>query len=180
LSVSASISLSSRVQWFSYNVTGRIKSFRSPTEPLTPGTLYVLTSTLLGSIIARSSILLRFTLPPALFLTSAFRFLPETSTNISNYVYDLEKEFTPGLARLQTDLSRTVKNSWHSVRDGWSTSIRIVETGVQKSAGWFADTTGLKVHEVFGVTRDTSSTAQERSTKSILAPRAKVEKSLEN
>jgi Apolipoprotein O len=140
--------------------------------------LYVLTSTLFGSIIARSSILLRFSLPPVLFFVSAFRFLPETSNNVSNYVYDLEKEHTPELARWQTELSRTAKNSWHSLRVAWSAGKQMVETGVQKSAGWISGATGLKVHEVFGVTRPMSA-VQELDTESIQALKGKTKKILE-
>jgi len=160
-------------------VERRIKSFKSPTEPLTPGVLYVLTSTLFGSVLARSSSLLRFTLPPALLVASSLHFLPETSANIQNYIYDLEKEHTPELARMQTELTRSTSNGLHIIRDSWSTSKRFVEVGVQRSAGWLADVSGLKVHEVFGIARHTSSMAREMAAEGLQTLKEKAEKSLE-
>jgi len=161
-------------------VERRIKSFKSPTEPLTPGVLYVLTSTLFGTVLARSSILLRFTLPPTLFVASAFRFLPETTTNVSDYIYDLEKDHVPELARMQTELSRSASNGLRAVGEGWSASKRTVEAGVQKSVGWIADATGLKVHEAFGVARHTSHVAQEKAAEGLHALKEKAERVLEN
>jgi len=160
-------------------VERRVKSFRSPTEPLTPGVLYVFTSTLFGSILARSSILLRFTLPTAFFISSAFHFLPETSANISKYIYGLEKDHVPELARVQTDVSRTAVSGWQSVHEGWSAGRQAVEAGVQKTAGWIADTTGLKVHEVFGVTRYGTAAGLERLDEGIQKLKEKAESALE-
>jgi organizing structure protein 2 len=160
--------------------SGRIKSFKSPTEPLTPGVLYVLTSTLFGTVLARSSILLRFTLPATLFFASAFRFLPETSANISNYIYGLEKEHAPELARIQSEVSRSTTNGVRAVGDGWSASRRAIENGVQKATGWIADTTGLKVHEAFGVARHTSHIVQEKAAESLHTLQEKAEKVLES
>lgn len=164
---------------FLNNDTGRVKSFKSRTEPLTPGALYVLTSTLFGTVLARSSILLRFTLPPALFFASAFRFLPETSTNISNYIYDLEKQHVPELARIQTDVSKGVKSSWQAAHNGWSAGRESVQVAVQKSAGWLENVTGLKVHDVFGVVRHTGIVVKERADDDVQALKEKAEKVLE-
>jgi len=63
---------------------------------------------------------------------------------------------------------------------GWSASRRAIENGVQKATGWIADTTGLKVHEAFGVARHTSHIVQEKAAESLHTLQEKAEKVLES
>jgi len=80
---------------------------------------------------------------------------------------------------MQTKLSRSASNGLRAIDEGWSASKRAVETGVQKSVGWIADATGLKVHEAFGVARHTSHIAQEKAVEGLHALKEKAEKVLE-
>jgi len=144
-------------------VERRIKSFKSPTESLTPGALYVLTSTLFGSILSRSSPLLRFSLPPTLFVASAFHFLPETARKVSDYVYSIEKAHAPQLTDFQTNLFKNARNGWTYASGHLVSGRQILDQGVERGVGWVSDLTGLKMREAYGLALEKSEAVKERA-----------------
>ncbi len=83
-----------------------IADLKHQEESLLPSSIYVLTSTLTGSILTRNKgIALRF-ISPLFFGVSSFKYLlPKTSTNIESFIWKAEKEYlAPEVTETQTSI----------------------------------------------------------------------------
>lgn len=133
-------------------VEHRVKSIVSPNEQLTPGLLYVGVATLTGSILARNRfILTRFALPPIFLVLSARHFLPETTTNLSNYVGSVEEHYFPELAR-KHDIAKAHTQMSIDMAKDWTRDVRDqIRVGTLRSVDKVQDVTGLKIKETLGL-----------------------------
>ncbi|KZT37692.1 hypothetical protein SISSUDRAFT_828146 [Sistotremastrum suecicum HHB10207 ss-3] len=143
-------------KWISVEqrVERRIKSFKSPNEDLAPGIFYVGVASLTGSIVGRSTLLLRFLLPPIFFVASAHHFLPETTHNITSYLNSLERQYAPELAKQHDELRVSTKRQLEAGRGVWEDGKGRLESGIRWSAGKIEDTTGLQLRKALGWTEE--------------------------
>ncbi|KAF8512940.1 apolipo protein O-domain-containing protein, partial [Hysterangium stoloniferum] len=129
----------------------RVKSLKANDESLTPGALYVGVATLTGSVLARNrNFLLRFSLPPALFLLSMNHFLPKTSQNISSYLSSLERAHVPALAHAHEQFNGKLAGSFVAAGQAWYTARTTTIGGIERAVTELQDRTGLKLKEVLG------------------------------
>lgn len=131
--------------------TARLKSLAPPaeTEPIFPGLLYVGISTLFGSILARPrSLPMRILTPPTFALTAMLYFLPNTSRNVGDYLWHVEKKYVPGVEKRQSALVGHVGGMWRDAVAGVTEAKGGVGRGVDSALGWVQDNTGLKVKDV--------------------------------
>ncbi|KII83788.1 hypothetical protein PLICRDRAFT_702358 [Plicaturopsis crispa FD-325 SS-3] len=132
-------------------VESRVKSLIDPTEPLTPGVLYVGIATLTGSILARSRALpLRIALPPTLLVLSLQQFLPKTASNISAYGGELEERFFPTLAQKHAVANAHTAMAVEMAKDRARGSREWLGGAVERGVDKFQDLSGLKVREALG------------------------------
>jgi organizing structure protein 2 len=132
-----------------------VKSIFSPSEPLTPGILYVGVVTLTGTVLTRTrSLPTRLFIPPVFFLTSFHHFLPQTSANLGAYVFSLERAYMPMVAERHENMDASIRKGWMGVRnvvgEGRGRVTSAAETVVNRVQG----ATGLKLRETFGAGRD--------------------------
>ncbi|KAH7907074.1 apolipo protein O-domain-containing protein [Hygrophoropsis aurantiaca] len=136
-------------------VESRIKSFRDPTEPLTPGILYVGVSTLTASILTRSRALpTRFLLPPSLLLFSFAHFLPKTAANVGEYAEELEERFIPAFGEKRRIGVAHSQMGWERAKEGVLMGRERLGQGVEGLVKRVEEGTGLKVGQVVGWTQD--------------------------
>jgi len=136
-------------------VERRVKSIIPVDESLTPGALYVGVATLTGSVLARNrSFLLRFSLPPALFLLSMNHFLPKTSHNLSSYLSSLERAHAPLLADKHEQLNESITSASVAARQAWLNTRTKAVRGVEDTVSGLQDRTGLKLREALGWGRE--------------------------
>lgn len=114
-------------------------------EPLLPNALYVAVAGMTGSILARRrNILVRFTLPVALFYGSARYLLPQTTRNLGDLIYSYEAK-VPAVRQLHDDankqLDTLVKKSVETVEDGK----HVLEGALGSSKKAFEDASGIKL-----------------------------------
>jgi len=135
-------------------VERRIKSFKSPNEDLAPGIFYIGVASLTGSIVGRSTLILRLLLPPIFFVASANHFLPETTNNISSYLNSLERQYAPELAKKHDELRVSTKQQLTAGRTVWEDGKTRLESGIRWSAGKIEDNTGLQLRKALGWTEE--------------------------
>lgn len=129
----------------------RVKSIISPTEPLTPGILYVGVAALTGSIISRNRfILTRLTLPPTLFIFSLNYFLPQTTHNLSAYLSSLEETYFPTVAEKHAIANAHSRMAWERLKEAAESGKDSVGLGTETALGKVQDLTGLKLRETLG------------------------------
>ncbi|KIY69957.1 hypothetical protein CYLTODRAFT_435920 [Cylindrobasidium torrendii FP15055 ss-10] len=132
-------------------VEDRIKSLLPPTEPLTPGALYIGIATLSSSILTRSRpSSLRILLPPLLFLSSSAYFLPQTSANVRAYLGEVEEHYLPEVARRHEVGKKHAVMGWERVKEGVEGGRERVGGVVEGVVGGVERGTGLKVREALG------------------------------
>lgn len=153
----------------------RLKSLKSPNESLTPGVLYVGIAALTGSILARNRFIgTRLLLPPALFILSARHFLPETSSNISNYLGSLEDHYVPGFAE-KHDIAKAHSTMTRERVKEWTADSRSkVHKGAENSVEKLQNLTGLKLKEGLGYTQAKAEEVKGEVVKAAEEVRAKV------
>ncbi|EIW68080.1 hypothetical protein TREMEDRAFT_45042 [Tremella mesenterica DSM 1558] len=128
---------------FERKVEHHVKAVLPPDEPLLPGSIYVLVSSLTASVLTRSrSFPIRFISPPLFALISLPYFLPKTSHNLQRVLSDLEDTHMPefsqrherfvstGVAHFNMTLER-IKGSGDDLR-GWT---KEAVEGVEKKTG---------------------------------------------
>ncbi|EAU87335.1 hypothetical protein CC1G_02094 [Coprinopsis cinerea okayama7 len=150
-------------------VENRVKSIISPNEPLTPGLLYVGVSTLTGSIIARNRfILTRLALPPLFLILSAHHFLPETTTNLSNYLGSVEEHYFPTLAQKHEIAKAHSKMGWEMLKEKTQELREKAGNGVVGAVDKVQGATGLKIKETLGLQREEFKKAVEEVRRSVV------------
>jgi MICOS complex subunit MIC26 len=114
--------------------------------------LYVGVATLTGSVIGRNRfILTRLALPPIFLVLSARHFLPETTTNLSNYLGSVEEHYFPELARKHDVAKAHTQMSIDMAKD-WTRDVRDqIRVGTLRSVDKVQDATGLKIKETLGL-----------------------------
>ena len=133
----------------------RLKSFKDPSESLTPSLLYVGVAALTGSVLARSRGLpTRILLPPTLTLIAFSHFLPNTASNVGSYVTDLERRYVPRAAEIQETAIAHSKMTWEMAKEKAADGKETVEEGVRKAVGTVQEKTGLKLREALGWGRE--------------------------
>ncbi|BFZ58336.1 hypothetical protein PYCC9005_005398 [Savitreella phatthalungensis] len=119
----------------------------APGEPLLPNALYVAVAGMTGSIMARRrNVLVRLTLPAALFVGSAYWLLPQTTRNVADVIGGVEKQYAPKefqKAHAQTNKALTdlVKKSQELAQD----ATHVVDGAVGSSKKAFEDVSGIKL-----------------------------------
>ncbi|KAH7927019.1 hypothetical protein BV22DRAFT_1032243 [Leucogyrophana mollusca] len=143
-------------------VESRIKSFRDPTEPLTPGILYVGVSTLTASILSRSRGLpTRFLLPPTLLLLSFAQFLPRTAANVGAYAEELEDRYVPTFGEKRRIGVAHSRMAWERAKEGAAGGRESLGRGVEGMVHKVEEGTGLKLREVMGWAREVKEEAKD-------------------
>lgn len=132
-------------------VIGRVKSLIDPTEPLTPGILYVGIAALTGSILTRSRALpLRFITPPIFFFATLNHFLPKTSHNLGVYGAELEERFAPRLREIHLTANAHTRMTWERAKEATKDGRQSLGRGVEGIVGQIQEATGLKLKETLG------------------------------
>ncbi|EGO28782.1 hypothetical protein SERLADRAFT_459578 [Serpula lacrymans var. lacrymans S7.9] len=143
-------------------VESRIKSFRDPTEPVTPGLLYMGISTLTGSILARSrSLPTRIILPPTLFIAAFVHFLPKTASNVGDYAEELEDRYIPKFGEKRRIGVAHSRMGWERAKEGVATGQESFGKGVQGVVDKVQEVTGLKLGDALGRSREIKEEAKE-------------------
>lgn len=131
-------------------ITDRIKSFKDPTEPLTPGVLYVGVAALGGSIIARNRFIgTRLLLPPAFFFLSLNYFLPKTSHNVLSYFGLLEETYFPDIAHKHAVANAHTRMGWEMFKESSQAGRKKFTDGAQNLVEKIQEVSGLKLKEAF-------------------------------
>ena len=127
------------------NVTSTIAEIKSDEEDLLPGSIYVLVSTLSGSILARNRNVLVRGIAPILFGTVAFRyFLPQTYENTGKLIWRFEQK-APALAEAHTKTQQQVDGLVNDVNSAVNSGKQALESGVHSARQFVADSTGLQI-----------------------------------
>ncbi|EIN05639.1 hypothetical protein PUNSTDRAFT_54573 [Punctularia strigosozonata HHB-11173 SS5] len=156
-------------------VESRVKSILDPTEPLTPGILYVGVATLTGSIVARNRFFLtRLVLPPALLVLSAHHFLPKTSANLADYLGSLEDAHLPRLAQAHETAKAHSAMTWERIKDATAEGRAAAGEKVVGAAAWVEGATGLKLRDAMGWSEARAKTANAKTPEMVEAAKEKV------
>ncbi|TFK65863.1 hypothetical protein BDN72DRAFT_962195 [Pluteus cervinus] len=132
-------------------VENRIKSIVDPTEPLTPGALYVGIAALSGSVIARNRFIgTRLLLPPAFFFLALNHFLPKTSHNLSSYFASLEETYFPTLAQKHDVANAHSAMAWERLKESSKEGREKLAQGTENLVDKIQELTGLRLKENLG------------------------------
>ncbi|RPA95909.1 hypothetical protein L873DRAFT_1812256 [Choiromyces venosus 120613-1] len=128
---------------YEHSVTKTISSLAPPKsseEKVVPGLLYVAVSTMAGSIIARNRMLpIRALTPVFVGIGAGWYFLPETTRNVADLVWEWEK-MVPGVAEKHLLVRRGVEEAAETggkaIRDGRKVVDENVSRGRSIVEGW--------------------------------------------
>ncbi|KAL7411651.1 apolipo protein O-domain-containing protein [Mrakia frigida] len=140
----------SRVVAGERRVVHKVDSLIPKDEPLNPGLLWVLVSTLSGSIIARNRMITtRLLLPPTIFLLALPTFLPKLASNLSTELSTQTSHYAPELHKTLSESREALLDKTEDTRDFFAES-RIslgkhLGAGVQK----LEETTGLQLAQAW-------------------------------
>ncbi|ODQ67705.1 hypothetical protein NADFUDRAFT_48380 [Nadsonia fulvescens var. elongata DSM 6958] len=126
-------------------VTKTILDLKDPKEETLAGGVYVLVSTLSGSILARNrSFPIRF-LTPLIFGIGAFRFfLPGTYANTGKLIWRYEQEY-PEIVQAHTTTKESIEKLVNNVEKSSEQVNEALENGVRQTRRFVAKSTGLKI-----------------------------------
>ncbi|EJT52729.1 hypothetical protein A1Q2_04887 [Trichosporon asahii var. asahii CBS 8904] len=131
---------------FERNVEREVKQIVDPTEPLTPGIIYVLVAGLTGSVLTRTrSFPVRFLAPPLFTLAAMPYFLPKTSHNIRAYLSDVEDRVAPEFAAKHDHFNSMMNMHYHMALDKLRGASSDVDGWAQRARQGVQDATGLNV-----------------------------------
>jgi organizing structure protein 2 len=74
-------------------------------------------------------------------------FLPNTSHNVGDYLWHVEKRYVPGVEKRQSALVGHMGGMWRDAIAGVNEAKGGVGRGVDNALGWVQDNTGLKVKD---------------------------------
>ncbi|KAK9455655.1 apolipo protein O-domain-containing protein [Dipodascopsis uninucleata] len=131
------------------SVTSTIASLKSESEPLLPGTIYVLVSTMAASIATRRRMApIRSFLAPAVAGTAAMAyFLPQTFANVRALAWKYESSAAPAVAKQHVAVAESVSDVFASTKASTENAKATVLDTVKKTRKAFKDATGLKIDE---------------------------------
>lgn len=85
-------------------------------EQLLPGAIYVLVSTMAGSIVTRNrGIFVRATFPLAVGITAGWMLIPVTMRNTSDLIWEYEKR-VPAISETHLQIRDAVQETWKQAR----------------------------------------------------------------
>lgn len=126
------------------SITSTVNEIRSDKEDILPGGIYVLVSTLSGSIIARNRNFLIRGISPVVFGVVAFRFfLPETYSNTGKLIWKFEQK-VPEIAEAHTSAHEHVDGLVKDVNTAVSDSKAALTDSVHSARKFVAKATGLE------------------------------------
>jgi organizing structure protein 2 len=129
--------------------TGRIKSFRDPTEPLNPGLLYTGISALTTSVITRSrSLPIRAFLPPIALVGAFLYFLPGTASRVGAYTGELEDRYVPRFREIRRTSIAHSGIALERAKEGAAAGRESVNKGVRSIVESIEQGTGLKLKAI--------------------------------
>lgn len=126
------------------NVTSTLGEIKSDSEDILPGGIYVLVSTLSGSILVRNRNILLRGVAPAVFGIAAFRyFLPQTFDNTGKLIWKFEQK-APALADAHVNAHNQVEGLVKDVNTAVADSKAALESGVRSARKFVIDSTGIE------------------------------------
>lgn len=128
---------------YEHSITTTISSLAPPKsseEKVVPGVLYVAVSTMAGSIIARNRMLpIRALTPVSVGIGAGWYFLPETTRNVADLVWEWEKK-VPEVAEkhllIRRKIEEAVEVSEKAIKDGRKVVDENVSRGRSIVEGW--------------------------------------------
>lgn len=127
------------------NVTSTLAAIKSDEEDLLPGAIYVLVSTLSGSVLARNRNFVLRGIVPVAFGAAAFKyFLPQTFGNTGKLIWRFEQK-APALADAHVKTQNQVDGLVNNVSTAITDSKQALESGVHSARKFVADSTGLQI-----------------------------------
>lgn len=127
------------------SVTSTIAEIKSDEEDILPGGIYVLVSTLTGSILARNRNIALRGIAPVVFGVAAFRyFLPQTYENTGKLIWKFEQK-APSLADTHVKTKQQVDGLVKDVTDAVDSGNQALENAVHSARKFVADSTGLQI-----------------------------------
>lgn len=126
------------------SVTSTIGEIKSDTEDILPGGIYVLVSTLSGSILVRNRNFLVRGLAPVVFGVAAFRyFLPQTYDNTGKLIWGFEQK-APAVAEAHINAQKQVDGLVQDVNTAVHDSKSSLESSVRSARKFVIDATGIE------------------------------------
>lgn len=127
-------------------------------ESLTPGIIYVLIAGLTGSVISRTRAFpIRFLTPPLFTVLAMPYFLPKTSSNIRQYLSDVEDRHFPEFAQRHDQIMSTSESHWEMLKDRVGGATKEVGTWSKGAVEGIERNTGLRVGDVVRRGQETAS-----------------------
>lgn len=126
-----------------HNVTSTISEVRSEKEDILPGGIYVLVSTLSGSILARNRNILFRGLSPVVFGVAAFAyFLPETYNNTGKLIWRFEQK-VPEIADAHVNAQKQVDSIKTDVNSAVADSRNSLTSAISSARKFLIDSSGI-------------------------------------
>lgn len=124
-------------------VTNTVSQLHDKSEDLFPNSIYVFIAAMSGTIMARQrSVLARMSFPVILGLGSFKYFLPNTFTSTANFVWGLEQQKLPEIAKHQQalvtksgELVTKLENATESSQKSVDSSLLSLKKGIKKYTG---------------------------------------------
>lgn len=130
------------------NVTNTVSSWHDKSEELLPNSIYILIATLTGNIAARQrGPLAKLTFPVIFGLASFKYFLPNTFSNTTGWLWQLEKAKLPEIAEQQELVLAKADATISKIEKSAESSNKYVQSKVQSLRKSVADITGLNIDE---------------------------------
>lgn len=127
-------------------ITTTASSLHSKSEDLLPNSIYIVVATLSGNIIARQrGIVSKVFFPVTLGIASFKYFLPQTFSNSTQFVWNLEQRFLPQLAQTQKASLEGADKLIHKIEETSDASQKSVSNSIQSLRKSIADVTGLNI-----------------------------------
>lgn len=127
-------------------VTQTVSELHNKSEDLLPNSLYIVIATLSGNIMARQrGLVSKAIFPLALGLASFKYFLPQTFSNTTGFIWNLEERFVPQLAKSQEESVKKAGELYNKIEKTSESSQDSIHSGVQSLRKSIADVTGLNI-----------------------------------
>lgn len=129
-------------------VSNQLSELHEKSEDLLPNSIYVVIAVLSGNIFARQrNILAKATFPVVLGVASFKYFLPQTFSNVKDFIWSVEKQKIPAVASQQEYALSKASEFAHKIEETSASSQRRVHNGVSYLKRSISDITGLNIDE---------------------------------